>query len=330
MKVGVFSCKPYERAIFESRGVHYGFDLFYIETSLNIETVALAKPFDMICVFVDDDISAPVLDALQKFAITHIALRCLGFNNIDLVKAQNLGISVSRVRNYSADSVAEHTVALILALNRKLLKSNNRILNNNFDLNGLLGFNLRGKTVGIIGTGAIGTTLISILSGFGCRILCYDPSPSKTLKEKGFAYVDLPALIRESNIISLHCPLTAQTQHMIGHTEIRNMKDNVMLINTSRGGVMNTQAIISGLKSCKIGYLGIDMHEMESALFTENIVCERIPDNTYRRLATFPNVLITYHQGFFTHESMVQIIDTTLINLQHCFVGKVCDKTFLA
>lgn len=329
MKVGIFSCKPYERAIFESRGVHYGFDMVFIETSLNLETVALAEPFDMLCVSVSDEVSSQVLDALQAFGITHIALRCVGFNNIDLVKAQSVGISVSRVNKYSAQAVAEHTVALMLALNRKLLKSNNRILNNSFELEGLLGFNLRCKTVGIIGTGAIGSALITILSGFGCRILCYDPAPSEYLTKMGITYVDLPALIKASDIISLHCPLSAQSEHMIGHTEITNMKDNVMIINTCRGGLMNTQAIVSGLKSKKIGYLGIDMHEMESALFTDDIICESIPDDTYRRLATFPNVLITYHQGFFTEESMTQIIDTTLVNLQYCFAGKVCGDTFL-
>lgn len=329
MKVGVFSCKPYERAIFESRSANYGFDLVFMESPLNIETVALAEPFDMVCVSVRADISSPVLNALHKFGIKHIALRCVGFNNIDLVKAKDLGISVSRVNNYSSESVAEHTVALILALNRKLLKPTGQILNKNDEAQGLLGFNLRGKTVGVIGTGAIGSALIKILLGFGCRILCCDPRPSPYLGEMGCSYVDLPDLIKGSDIISLHCPLTAQSEHMIGHTQIGNMKDNVMIINTSRGGLMNTQAIISGLKSRKIGYLGIDMHEMESALFTENIICESISDNTNKRLATFPNVLITYHQGFFTHESMEQIIDTTLINLQYCFAGKVCDTTFL-
>lgn len=329
MKVGVFSCKPYERAIFESRSANYGFDLVFIETSLNAETIAIAEPFDMICVSVHDNISSSVLDALQKFGITHIALRCVGFNNIDLEKAKSLGISVSRVHKYSGQSVAEHAVALMLALNRKLLKSNNRMLNNSFDVDDLLGFNLRNKTVGVIGTGAIGSALVNILSGFGSQILCYDPLPSERLIKQGITYVDLPELIKASDIISLHCPLTAQTEHMIGHTEIGNMKDNIMIINTSRGGLINTQAVISGLKSGKIGYLGIDMNEMESALFPENISCEMIPDHTYKRLSTFPNVLITCHQGFFTKESMEQIIDTTLINLQYSFAGKVCEKTFL-
>jgi D-lactate dehydrogenase len=329
MKVGVFSCKQYERAIFESKSANYGFELVFIKSPLNIETVSLAKPFDMVCVSVEDEINAPVLEALNRYQVIHTALRCVGFNNIDLEKAKNLGISVSRVNKYTAESVAEHTVALIMALNRKLVTANHQILNKNVEADEQLGFNLRNKTVGIIGTGAIGSALITILAGFGCRIVCVDPEPSEVLTKQGIAYVDLPTLIKTSDIISLHCPLTAQSQHMIGHTEIGNMKENVMIINTSRGGLMNTKAIISGLKSRKIGYLGIDMHEMESALFSENITCESVSDDINRRLATFHNVLITYHQGFFTQESMEQIIETTLINLQYCFAGKICKKTYL-
>ena len=329
MKVGVFSCKPYERTIFESRGDHYGFELVFIETTLNIETVALAEPFDMICVFVNDELSAPVVEALAKFKITHIALRCMGFNNVDLIKAKELGIGVSRVLKYSAKSVAEHTLGLILALNRQLLKSHNRILNNNFRLEGSLGFNLCNKTIGVIGCGAIGGALVNILSGFGCKIQCYDPKPNENIIKPGVSYVELPVLIEESDIISLHCPLTAESHHIIGHAEISSMKENVMIINTCRGDLCNTKAIISGLKSGKIGYLGIDMHEMESELFDETNTFANIPDSTYSRLLTFPNVLITYHQGFFTQESMEQVIDTTLINLEYCFVGKTCAETFL-
>jgi D-lactate dehydrogenase len=329
MKVGVFSCKPYERTIFESHSANYGFDLVYLATSLNAETVALAKPFDMICVFVNDDINAAVLESLKSYGVSHIALRCMGFNNVDLLTAQSLGISVSRVLHYSPKSVAEHTLGLILALNRKLLKSHNRILNNNFELEGLIGFNLASKCIGIIGTGSIGLALIKILSGFGCRILCYDPNHSELASTLELTYVELPELISESDIISLHCPLNEKSQHIIGHAEIVNMKDKVMIINTCRGDLMNTQAIISGLKSKKIGYLGIDMHEMESELTPENITFESIPNSTYSRLATFSNVLITYHQGFFTHESVDLAVDTTLVNLQYCFVGKTCAETFL-
>jgi D-lactate dehydrogenase len=193
----------------------------------------------------------------------------------------------------------------------------------------LLGFNLCGKTIGIIGCGSIGKALVNILSGFGSRVLCYDPIPCDQVTSAGASYVDLPVLIKESNIISLHCPLTAESQHIIGHAEISNMQDNVMIINTCRGDLFNIKAIINGLKSGKIGYLGIDMHEMESELSDESITFDSIPDRTYSRLATFSNVLITYYQGFFTDESVEQIIDTTLINLQYCFVGKTCAETFL-
>lgn len=289
----------------------------------------LSEPYDAISVFVDDVIDKKVLDALKSKGIHHIALRCAGFNNVDLQYAKQIGIGVSRVPAYSPESVAEHTVALMLALNRKLFRAYSRVLDNNFELEGLLGFNLRHKTVGVIGTGAIGEALIEILSGFGCKIIGYDPAPSKKLQELGCEYHDLQSVFRLSDIITLHCPLTADSQHMVDHAAIQSMKDDVMLINTSRGGLINTQALIAGLKSEKIGYLGLDIYEMESELSSEDLNCESIPENTYQRLATFPNVLITAHQGFFTRESMGHIADTTLSNLQYYFAGKICNDTFL-
>jgi D-lactate dehydrogenase len=329
MKVGVFSCKAYDREFFNVRNNNFGFDLEFLDCSLNNETVELAKPFDAVSVFVNDVIDDSVLNSLQSFDIHHIALRCAGFNNIDLEHARKLGIGVSRVPSYSAESVAEHTVAIILALNRKLLKASNRVLDRNFELDGLLGFNLCHKTVGIVGTGVIGRALVTILTGFGCRILCCDPSPSDDVVAMGHHYVSLEEMITESDVISLHCPLNADTQHMIDHAAIQNMKDKVMIINTSRGGLVNTQAIVTGLKSEKIGYLGIDIYEMESELENNDLICESITDDTYQRLATFPNVLITAHQGFFTSESLQQIVNTTLTNLQYYFAGKICNETFL-
>jgi D-lactate dehydrogenase len=329
MKIGVFSCKPYDREFLSARNNNFGFELEFLDCSLNIETVELARPFDAVSVFVNDVIDESVLKALKSFDIHHVALRCAGFNNIDLEQARKLGIGVSRVPSYSAESVAEHTVAIILALNRKLIKASSRVLDNNFELDGLLGFNLRCKTVGIVGTGAIGKRLVDILTGFGCRILCCDPTPSKDIIAMGHQYVNLEKLIKESDVISLHCPLNADSQHMIDHAAVQNMKDQVMIINTSRGGLVNTQAIVSGLKSGKIGYLGLDVYEMESELTTTDLICETITDDTYQRLGTFPNVLITVHQGFFTVESLQQSADTTLKNLQYYFAGKVCDETFL-
>jgi D-lactate dehydrogenase len=301
----------------------------FLDCSLNNETVELARPFDAVSVFVNDVIDESVLNSLQSFDIHHVALRCAGFNNIDLEHARKLGIGVSRVPNYSAESVAEHTVAIILALNRKLLKACKRVLDSNFDLQGLLGFNLRHKTIGVVGTGAVGKALVTILTGFGCRILCYDPSPSDDVVKMGHQYVSLEQLIKKSDVISLHCPLNAGSQHMIDHAAIQNMKEKVMIINTSRGGLVNTQAIVSGLKSNKIGYLGIDIYEMESELSNGDLICETITDDIYQRLATFANVLITSHQGFFTSESLQQIANTTLKNLQYYFAGKICNETFL-
>jgi len=329
MKVGVFSCKPYDREFLSAGNNNYGYDLEFLDCNLNNETVELARPFDAVSVFVNDVVDQSVLKALQSFDIHHVALRCAGFNNIDLKQARKLGISVSRVPSYSPASVAEHTVSIILALNRKLIKASNRVLDNNFELEGLLGFNLRCKTIGVVGTGAIGKALVNILTGFGCRILCFDPSPSEEIVAMGHQYVSLEELLKEADVISLHCPLTADTQHMIDHAEIQSMKDKVMIINTSRGGLVNTQAIVSGLKSEKIGYLGLDVYEMESELSNKDLICEAISDDTYQRLATFPNVLITAHQGFFTRESLQQIADTTLKNLQYYFAGKICNETFL-
>jgi D-lactate dehydrogenase len=329
MKVGVFSCKPYDREFFSAQNSNYGFDLEFLDCGLNNETVELARPFDAVCVFVNDVIDVSVLNALQSFDIHHVALRCAGFNNIDIEQARTLGFSVSRVPNYSAVSVAEHTVAIILALNRKLLKASRRVLDNNFELDDLLGFNLRCKTVGVVGTGSIGRVLVEILAGFGCRILCFDPAPSDEIVAMGHQYVSLEQLIKESDVISLHCPLNADSQHMIDHAAVQNMKDKVMIINTSRGGLVNTQALVAGLKSRKIGYLGLDVYEMESELSNKDLICETISAETYQRLATFPNVLITAHQGFFTVESLQQSADTTLKNLQYYFAGKICNETFL-
>jgi len=329
VKVGVFSCKPYDREFLSARNSNFGYELEFLDCCLNNETVELARPFDAVSVFVDDVVDVSVLKALKSFDIHHIALRCAGFNNIDLEQARKLGVGVSRVPSYPAESVAEHTVAIILALNRKLLKASSRVLDSNFKLEGLLGFNLCRKTIGVVGTGSIGRALVDILTGFGCRILCCDPVASDKIIAMGHQYVSLDKLIKESDVISLHCPLTADSQHMIDHAAIQNMKDKVMIINTSRGGLVNTQAIVAGLKSEKIGYLGIDIYEMESELSDKDLICETISEVTYQRLATFPNVLITAHQGFFTSESLQQIADTTLKNLQYYFAGKICNETFL-
>ncbi|WP_395339387.1 2-hydroxyacid dehydrogenase [Ningiella sp. W23] len=329
MKVGVFSCKPYDKDFFAAQNHHFGFELEFLECKLCPETVALAKPFDAVSVFVDDLIDKQVLDALKQYEVSHIALRCRGFSNVDIAYAKTLDISVSRVPYYSHTAVAEHAITLILALDRKLLRSYSRAIDNHYELEGLLGFNLKNRTVGVIGTGEIGKAFIRILNGFGSRVLCYDIAPDNQVDEAGNAYVDLDTLYKESDIISLHCPLTPDSEHMIDHNAIGLMKPNVMLINTSRGGLFNTQALIAGLKSKKIGYLGVDIYEMESEILEDSDGCESIPYDTYDRLATFENVLITSHQGFFTQESLEKVTETTLVNLQYFFAGKVCNETYL-
>lgn len=329
MKVGVFSCQSYDRKFLTAGNHNYGFELQFMSCGLSAETAMVAEPYDAVSVFVDDIIDAKVLDVLSKQEINHIALRCPGYANIDLEYAKQLNIGVSRVPSYSPHSVAEHTVALILALNRKLYKAYNRVIENNFDLEGLLGFNLRGKNVGIIGAGKIGSSLVNILSGFGCTILCNDPTPSDEVKKTGAIYVNLPELYRRSDIISLHCPLTEQSKHLIDHQALQMMKNDVMLINTSQIGLLNIKAVLAGLKSKKIGYFGLDIYDMKSELISNHQFDTSFTMQSCQRLSTFPNVLITGHQGFFTEQSMQLIAETTLRNLQCFFAGKVDKNTFL-
>lgn len=313
MNVGVFSAKQYDKDSLQ--GVNQDLDLSFIEARLNQQTLPLATGFDAICVFVNDQLDKEVIQQLKHQGIRHIALRCAGFNNIDLDAAKECGISVSRVPAYSPEAVAEHTLALILTLNRKLHKAYNRIKEGNFSIEGLLGFNLHGRTVGVIGTGRIGVATIRILKGFGCSVLCYDPVESEQAISLGARYVTPEQLMCESEIISLHCPLTPQTHHMINDASIAQMKTGVMLINTSRGGLIDTSAVIRGLKTEKIGYLGLDVYEMEGDLFFEDLSSEIIQDDVFLRLLTFPNVLITGHQGFFTQQALKQIAQTTIHNL---------------
>jgi len=314
LKVAVFSSKAYDQAFLEQ--ANSGLELHFLEARLTVETCQLAEGHQAICVFVNDELDAQVLQQLANYGVRHIALRCAGFNNVDLSKAEALGLQISRVPAYSPEAVAEHTLALIMTLNRRLHKAYNRIKEDNFALNGLLGFNLHGKTVGIIGTGKIGVATLRILKGFGCQLLCHDPQPDpQVVKELGADYVSLEQVLQQSQVISLHCPLTTQTQHMINQQSLALMQDGVMLINTSRGGLLDTNAVIQALKSKKVGYLGLDVYEMESELFFEDKSCDIIQDDTFQRLLTFPNVLITGHQGFFTREAMQHIAHTSINNL---------------
>ena len=315
MKVAVFGTKPYDREFFMEANKSFGHDIIFFEPHLTPETCSLASGFDTVCVFVNDKLDADILKALNKYGIKLVALRCAGFNNVNLITAAELGIAVVRVPAYSPQAVAEHTAALILSLNRKLHRAYARVREGNFSLEGLLGFNLAGKSVGIIGTGKIGTAFAKIITGFGCKVLAFDPYPNPECKAIGVIYTDPPSLFTESDIISLHCPLTPETHHFINSDAIKKMKTGVLLINTSRGAVVDTKAVISALKSGKIGYLGLDVYEEEEDLFFEDLSNEVIQDDVFARLLTFPNVLITGHQAFFTEEALTAIAETTMSNI---------------
>lgn len=325
MKLAVFSAKKWVKDSF-SINIPEGLDLVFFESTLNEKTVKLADGFDAVCVFVNDVVNREVISALADQKIRFIALRCAGFNNVDLHAAADKSISVCRVPAYSPYAVAEHALGLILSLNRKYHRAHSRVREGNFALDGLMGFDLRGKTIGVIGTGKIGQIFIEIISGLGMKILAYDKFPSKGLEAKGVQYVELEQLYRESDIIDLHCPLTQETYHLINDYAIKSMKDSVMIINTSRGPLIDTNAIIAGLKSGKIGYVGLDVYEEEGDLFFEDMSDEVIQDDTFVRLQTFPNVLITAHQAFFTREAVENIRDTTFDNLLALNDGRACEN----
>ena len=315
-KIAVFSTKKWVSDAFNEINAQYHFDLTYFEPRLYEKTAKLADGFDAVCVFVNDNIKSDVVRILKQKGVKLIALRCAGFNNVDIEAAKAEGIGVVRVPAYSPYAVAEHTLGLMLCLNRKLHKAYTRVRDYNFALDGLLGFDLHGKTVGVIGTGKIGQILINMLIGFGCKVLAYDKYPNEALKEKGVRYVELAELYSSSHIISLHCPLTHETYHIINEYAIQSMRDHVMIINTSRGKLIDTAAMIKGLKSGKIGYVGLDVYEEEEDLFFEDLSETVIQDDVFVRLQTFPNVLITAHQAFFTKEAIHNITQTTFDNIK--------------
>lgn len=320
MKVAVFSTKSYDKEFLNN--VKGDQNLVYYEAQLNADTVNLTQGFDAVCIFVNDRCDADIIGKLKQNGIRFITLRCAGFNNVDLQAAKEAGIKVARVPAYSPEAVAEHAVALIMTLNRKTHKAYLRIKENNYSLERLTGFNIHGKTVGVIGTGHIGQAFIRIMKGFGTRIVAYDPYPTDLVREMGVEYTDMETLLSESDIISLHCPLTKENHHLINSDSIAKMKDNVMLINTSRGGLLDTKATIKGLKTQKIGYLGIDVYEQEEHLFYQDLSEEIIEDDTIARLMSFPNVIMTAHQGFFTKEALTEIALVTMTNLRAFEEGK--------
>lgn len=309
MKMVVFSARRYDRKYLEPLAVQQGIEVTFVEARLTQQSVVMAKEFDIVCPFVNDLLDRETLRSLSEFGVRLIALRCAGFNNVDIQAATDFGIPVVRVPSYSPHSVAEHTFALILSLNRRVPKAFNRVREGNFELNGLLGFDLYGKTLGVIGVGNIGRTVTEIANGFGMRVLACDPYLTES--EPNFQLVELEELLRQSDIVTLHCPLTPETQHLIDSEKIALMKRGAYLINTSRGGLIDTHAIIQGLKQERLGGLGIDVYENEADLFFEDKSHEILEDQ-FARLITFPNVIVTGHQGFFTEEALREIAQTTI------------------
>ena len=315
MKVAFFSTKSYDREYFDKFNEQYQHELTYFEAPLNKDTANLTQGFNAICVFVNDKVDRDAINRIAENGIKVIALRSAGYNNVDIEVANECDIKVFRVPAYSPEAVAEHAVALILTLNRKTHKAYNRIRESNFSVERLTGFNLHGKTVGVVGTGKIGAAFCKIMQGFGCTVMAYDVQASKELNQTGIQYVSFDELLAASDIISLHCPLTPDTQHLINKEALSKMKKGAMLINTSRGAVIKTNDVIQALKSEKLGYLGLDVYEQEEHLFFRDLSESIIHDDEIARLMTFPNVLITAHQGFFTKEALEEIATITLQNI---------------
>jgi len=322
MRVAFFDTRPFERAIFEASNPAFGHTITYFEANLTASTASLARGHDAACIFVNDHADLPALQELHAVGIRLLALRSAGFNHVDLKAAKELGIAVVRVPEYSPYAVAEHAMCLILALNRKIHRAYVRIRELNFSLDGLIGFDLHGATVGVIGTGRIGRAMIQILHGFGCHILAYDPQIDHELVDRmSVRYVELPELYAQSDVITLHCPLTPDTHHLLGASAFAIMKPDVIIINTGRGALIDTKALIVALKSSKIGGAGLDVYEEEEGVFFHDLSQRMLQDDVLARLLTFPNVLITSHQGFLTREALRNIASTTLANVSAFAAG---------
>lgn len=321
-RIAFFDAKPYTNAAFDQANAAFGFRFKYFPNRLDVDTVALAKGFKVVCIFVNDHLDRATVDALVEQGVELLALRCAGFNNVDLAAAKGR-LRVVRVPGYSPHAVAEHTVALMLALNRKVHKAYNRTREANFTLQGLLGFDMFGKTAGVVGTGRIGCVVAQILRGFGMTVLAHDPMPDpQAAAAIGFRYVGLEQLLREAHIVTLHCPLTPVTDRLINAERLALMRDGVMLINTGRGRLIDSRALVGSLKTHKVGYAGLDVYEEEEGRFFEDLSGSGLDDDVLSRLLSFPNVLVTSHQGFFTQEAMAQIAQTTLDNIQAYLKGE--------
>ncbi|ABE48670.1 2-hydroxyacid dehydrogenase [Methylobacillus flagellatus] len=321
MRIVFFSTQVYDRESFLALPRLQNAEFIFQQPKLTLDTAVLATGAEVVCAFINDDLSAPVLERLAANGTKLIALRSAGYNHIDLEAAQRLNLAVVRVPAYSPHAIAEHTVALILALNRHLTRAYNRTREGDFSLRGLTGFDLVHKTVGIIGTGQIGAAFARIMAGFGCRILAYDPYPNPEVIALGASYLELDTLLAQSHIVSLHCPLSPATHHLINAGSLSRMQPGSMLINTSRGALVDTPAVIEALKSGHLGYLGLDVYEEEADLFFEDLSDFPLQDDVLARLLTFPNVIITAHQAFLTREALNAIASTTLDNISAWAAG---------
>ena len=327
MKIAIFNAKSFEIPFLTAANQPFNYPLDFYETRLTSQTAILAKGYTIISCFVNDELTETTLKILAAQQVKMIALRCAGFNQVDINAAKNYGIRVTRVPAYSPYAVAEFAVGLILSLNRKIHRAYWHVREHNFSLTGLLGFDLHQRTVGIIGTGNIGRVFARIMQGFGCKLLAFDPLPNAECERLGVQYVaKLTELYQAADIISLHCPLNKQTEHLIDKLAIAQMRPGVMLINTSRGGLLDTKAIIQGLKTEQIGYLGIDVYEEEDKLFFADRSDTILQDDVFARLETFPNVIITGHQAFFTREALLNIAQTTLANIKAFSQGETINR----
>ncbi|MCX8601041.1 MULTISPECIES: 2-hydroxyacid dehydrogenase [unclassified Gilliamella] len=324
MRVAVFSSKHYDKEYLEIANKKFKFDLEFYEHKLSHKTAVTAQDYDAVCVFVNDEVNKQVLQKLAHYGVKILALRCAGFDNVDLAEAKKLGITVVRVPAYSPEAVAEHAVALMMTLNRRTHKAYQRTRDANFSLDGLTGFNMHNRTAGVIGTGKIGLAVIRILKGFGMHILAHDPYPNDAAVQLGAKYVELDELYANSDVITLHCPMSPENYHLLNKESFNKMKNGVMIINTSRGGLLDSTAAIDALKQTKIGALGMDVYENERDLFFEDKSNDVILDDVFRRLSACHNVIFTGHQAFLTQEALLNISETTLTNIEQVSEGKSC------
>lgn len=324
MRVTIFGTKGYDRRFLSEANAAHGHELVFLEPRLDLTTAPLAKGSGAVCVFVNDRVDVEVLAALVEAGVGLVALRCAGFSNVDLPAAARLGFDVVRVPAYSPHAVSEFTIGLMLAVDRQIPRAWARVRENNFALDGLIGRNLHGRTVGVFGTGQIGALVARTLkAGFGCHVLASDPVVDPALEAIGVRYVAREALLAEAEVVTLHCPLTPDTRHLIDANAIARARDGLVIVNTSRGALIDTAALIAGLKSRKIGAVALDVYEQEADLFFEDLSNEIVDDDVFQRLLTFPNVLVTGHQAFLTEEALAAIAETTLASISDAEAGRV-------